>query len=123
MADTGTVAYSGRYGGYYTLFAVRNEPKPVLRYPSITTRLSTYLNANYGHFKISFFQKDKRVSENNGSFLAANRVWYNGFYRQVWRILTQWLILALAGMADTCTMSYLIILFLLDRSRSGNNLN
>jgi len=59
----------------YTLFAVRNEPKPVLRYPSIRTRLSTYLNANYGHFKISFFQKDKRNFENNGSFLAANRVY------------------------------------------------
>jgi len=41
----------------YTLFAIRNEPKPVLRYASIRTRLSTYLNANYGHFKISFFPK------------------------------------------------------------------
>jgi len=58
----------------YTLSAARNEPKPVLRYPYIRTRLSTYLNANYGHFKISFFQKDKRISENNGSFLAADRV-------------------------------------------------
>jgi len=57
----------------YTLFAVGNEPKPVLRYPSIRTRLSTYLNAKYGHFKISFFLKDKRILENNGSFLAANR--------------------------------------------------
>jgi len=55
----------------YTLFAVRIEPKPVLRYPSIRTRLSSYLNANYGHFKISFFQ---RILENNGSFLAAKRV-------------------------------------------------
>jgi len=59
----------------YTLFAVRNEPKPVLKYPSIRIRLSTYLNANYGHFKIRFFQKDKRILENNGSLLAANRVY------------------------------------------------
>jgi len=43
------------------LFAVRNEPKPVLRYPSIRTRLSTYLNANYGHFKIcTFFRKRQK---------------------------------------------------------------
>jgi len=58
----------------YTLFAVRNEPKPVLRYPSTRTRLSTYLNANDGHFKIRFFQKDKGILEKNGSFPAANRV-------------------------------------------------
>jgi len=63
----------------YTLSAVRNEPKPVLRYPSIRSRLSTYLNANYGHLKISFLQKDKRILENNGSFLAANRVHYDIF--------------------------------------------
>jgi len=37
--------------------------------------LSTYLNANHGHFKISFFQKDKRILENNGLFLAADRVY------------------------------------------------
>jgi len=37
--------------------------------------LSTYLNANYGHFKISFFfQKDKRISENKVSLLSANSV-------------------------------------------------
>jgi len=59
----------------YTLIAVRNEPKPVLRYLSIRTRLSTHLNANCGHFKIRFFQKDKRILENNGSFPAANRVY------------------------------------------------
>jgi len=58
----------------YTMFAVRNEPKPVLTYRSIRNRLSTYLNANYGHLKIRFFQKDKRIFENNGSFLAANWV-------------------------------------------------
>jgi len=58
----------------YTLFAVRNEPKPVLRYPSIRIRLSIYLYESYGHFKMNLFQKDKRILENNGLFLAANRV-------------------------------------------------
>jgi len=60
----------------YTSFAVRNEPEPVLRYPSIRARLSTYLNANFGHLKIKLLEtkNDKRRLENSGPFLNANRL-------------------------------------------------
>jgi len=34
---------------WYTAFAVRNEPEPVLRYHSMKARLSRYLRANSGH--------------------------------------------------------------------------
>jgi len=44
----------------YTSFAVRNEPKPGLRYPFIRTHLSTYLYANYGHLQIKLFPKRQK---------------------------------------------------------------
>jgi len=47
--------------------------------------------------------------------------YHSGFYRQVWLILTQWLIHA--GMADTSTVAYLIIYYLFDGSRSDDSLN
>jgi len=40
-----------------TPFAVMNEPEPVLRYPSISARSSTYLYANSDHLKIELFPK------------------------------------------------------------------
>jgi len=57
---------------YYTPFAVWNEPEPVLRYPSIRVRFSTYLYANSGHLKIKLFRKRQKNLENNGLFLSAN---------------------------------------------------
>jgi len=44
----------------YTPFAVRNDPKPVLRYPSIRARLATYLYVNSGHLKIKVFSKEEK---------------------------------------------------------------
>jgi len=56
----------------YTPFAVRNEPEPILKYPSIracSSRCRLYENS--GHHKIKFFPNEKRILENNGLFLNA----------------------------------------------------
>jgi len=56
----------------YTPFAVRNEPEPVLRYPSIRARLSFVFMRIPVILKYSCFEKDKRILENNdGPFLSA----------------------------------------------------
>jgi len=44
----------------YTPFAVRSGPEPVLRYPSIRARLSTYLYANSSHLEVKLFQKRQK---------------------------------------------------------------
>jgi len=62
----------------YTLSAARNEPKLVLRYPSTRTRLSTYLNANYGHFKISFSKKTKEFQRTMIRSYTLSEAWSGG---------------------------------------------
>jgi len=44
----------------YTPLAVRDEPEPALRYPSIRARLSAYLYENSGHIKIKMFPRTQK---------------------------------------------------------------
>jgi len=57
----------------YSLFAVRKEPEPVLRYPSIKARLSTYyLYASSGHLKIKLFPKRQKNFREQCPLLSEN---------------------------------------------------
>jgi len=90
----------------YTPYAVRNEPEPVLRWPSIRARLSTYLYADSGHLKIVKFLFPK-IQKNFREQWSVPKceLTIGGLY---WRhhIVTHWPILGKLLYISTCFLYF-----------------